>query len=87
MHTNYKRNIHTLYVKNYEVHEYEGSELNGTQWLMVYANYVSSVGKNTNAIKKNTEPLLGSSTEVRLEVNAEKTKSPECRAVSRFKDR
>jgi hypothetical protein len=42
--------------------------------LQVYADDVNLLGDNIDTIKKNTEKLIGSSKEVRLEVNAEKTK-------------
>jgi hypothetical protein len=50
-----------------------GLKWNRTQ-LLVYVDDVNLFGDNINAIKKNTEALIGTSKEVGLEVNAEKTK-------------
>jgi hypothetical protein len=51
----------------------EGLILNGTQ-LMAYADDVNVVGRNIDAIQKNTKAILDASKEVGLEVNPEKTK-------------
>jgi hypothetical protein len=49
-------------------------KLNGPHHLLVYADDVNLPGDNKETIKKNTETLTGSSKEVVLQVNAEKTK-------------
>jgi hypothetical protein len=51
-----------------------GLKLNGTHRLLVYADDVNLLGDNIDTIKKNTQTLIDSSTEVGLEVNTEKTK-------------
>jgi hypothetical protein len=45
-----------------------GLKLNGTHQLLVYANVVNLLGDNihVDAIKKNTETLIGASKEVGL---------------------
>jgi hypothetical protein len=53
---------------------HRGLKLNGTYQQFVYADYVNLLGYNKDTIKKNTETLIDASKEVRLEVNAEKTK-------------
>jgi hypothetical protein len=47
--------------------------MNETHQLLDYADDINLLGENTN-IKRSTETLLDASTEVDLEVNAEKTK-------------
>jgi hypothetical protein len=51
-----------------------GLKLNGTNKLLVNADYVTLLGDITNPIKKNTEALFVTSREVGLETNTEKSK-------------
>jgi hypothetical protein len=50
------------------------SKLNGTQQLLVCADDVDILGGRVHTIKENGEPLIVSSTETGLEVNADKSK-------------
>jgi hypothetical protein len=52
----------------------DGLELNGTHQLLVCADDDNVLGGSVLIVKENTETLLFSSKEIRLEVNAEKTK-------------
>jgi hypothetical protein len=49
-------------------------QLNGTHWLLVYADDVNLLGNSINTIKENTETLILVRRDVGLEINAEKTK-------------
>jgi hypothetical protein len=51
-----------------------GLKLNGRHQLLVYADDVNLLCDDIQTIKKNTQNLIDSSTEVGLEVNTEKTK-------------
>ena len=49
-------------------------KLNGTHHLLVYADNVHILGGSVHTIKENTEALVVTSKEIRLEVNADKIK-------------
>jgi hypothetical protein len=49
-------------------------ELNGKYHLLIYADDVNFSGDRVNTIKENTETALGASSDIGLEINAEKTK-------------
>jgi hypothetical protein len=51
-----------------------GTEIKGTYQLLVYADDVNLLADNIDTIKKNTETLMDTNTDVDLEVNEEKTK-------------
>jgi hypothetical protein len=51
-----------------------GFEFRATNQLLVHADGINLLGDSINTIKDNTEPLLGASRDVGLEINAEKTK-------------
>jgi hypothetical protein len=48
-------------------------ELNGTKRLLVYAGDTNLLDDSINTMKENTETLLGASSDVGLEISAEKT--------------
>ena len=50
----------------------DGLKLNGTQQLLVYADYVNILGESVNIIKENAEALIVASKEIGLEVNVVK---------------
>jgi hypothetical protein len=52
----------------------EGSKLNGTHQLLVYADDVNILGGSICSIKKNAEDLVVARKEICLAANAEKTK-------------
>jgi hypothetical protein len=51
-----------------------GPKLNGIHQLLTYGDDVNLLGDNIGTIKKNTQTLIGSSKEVGLEINVQKTK-------------
>jgi hypothetical protein len=51
-----------------------GLKLNGTHWLLAYADDVNLLGDNIDTVKKKTETLIDASKEVGPEINIEKTK-------------
>jgi len=52
----------------------DGLKVNGTHQLLVYVDYVNTLGGSIRTIEKNTEALLVYSKGIGLEVNADKTK-------------
>jgi hypothetical protein len=52
----------------------DGLKLNNTHKLLVYADDVNILGGSVHAIKKNTEALSVDNMEIRLHMNADKTK-------------
>jgi len=53
-------------------------KLNGTQQLLLYANYVNILGNSVHTIKENAEVLLIGRKKNGLEVNAEKISALSC---------
>jgi hypothetical protein len=51
-----------------------GLKLNGTHWLLVYADDVNLLGDNIDTVNKNTETLNDADKAVGLEVNVKKIK-------------
>jgi hypothetical protein len=66
------------YALNYAIREVQeiqvGLKLNEANQLLVYADDVNLLDDSVNTIKENREILLGTSRDVVLEINAEKTK-------------
>jgi len=52
----------------------DGSKLNGTYPVVVYADYFNILGGNVHTVKENAEVLVVASKETALKVNADKTK-------------
>ena len=52
----------------------DDSQFNDIHQLLVYADDINTLGRSIHTIKKNTEFLVIASKEIRLEVNADKTK-------------
>jgi hypothetical protein len=50
------------------------SMLNGTHWLLIYADGVNILGGSVHTIKNNTVSLVVASNKIGLKVNADKTK-------------
>jgi len=51
-----------------------GLKLNGVHQLLAYADDVNILGGSIHTVKKNAEALVAATKEIRLEVNAHKTK-------------
>jgi len=54
---------------------HDGLKLNVTHHLVIYADGVNILGRSVHTIKKNAEAIVVASKKIRLEVNADKTKS------------
>ena len=52
----------------------DGLKLNGTHQRLAYADDVNILGGSVHTVKKNAEALVVASNEIRIEVNADKTK-------------
>jgi hypothetical protein len=52
----------------------DGLNLNGTHQLLAYADDVNILGGSVHTVKENAEALVVATKEMRLEVNADKTK-------------
>jgi len=52
----------------------DGSQLNFTHQLLVYAGYVNTLGGRAHIMEENTEVLILSRKEIGLEINADKAK-------------
>ena len=51
-----------------------GLKISGTHQFLVYADDVKVLGGSVHTVKENAEALIVASKEIRLEVNADKTK-------------
>ena len=60
-------------IKRVQVNQ-NGLKLNGTHQLLAYADDVNILGGSARTVKENVEALLVATKEIRLEVNADKTK-------------
>jgi hypothetical protein len=60
-------------IKKVQVNQ-DGLKLNGTHQLLAYADDVNILGGSVHTVKKNAEALVVATTEIELEVNADKTK-------------
>ena len=52
----------------------DGLKLNGTHQLLAYTNDVNILGGSIHTLKENTEALVAATSEIGLEVSADKTK-------------
>jgi hypothetical protein len=60
-------------IKRVQVNQ-DGLKLNGTLQLLAYADDVNILGGSVYTVKENAEALIVATKEIRLEVNADKTK-------------
>jgi hypothetical protein len=65
--------IITYNIRRVQVNQ-DGLKLNGTHQLLAYADDVNILGGSIRAVKENAEALVVAAKEIRLEVNADKTK-------------
>ena len=62
-----------------------GLKLNGTHWILVYADGINILGRSVLTMKKNTKALVVASKGVEPEVHDHVSRS-ECRAKSQYED-
>jgi len=60
-------------IKRFKVNQ-DGLKLNGTHQFLTYADDVNILGGSIHTLKENAETLVAATTEIGLEVNADKTK-------------
>jgi len=60
-------------IKRVQVNQ-AGLKLNGTRQVLAYADDVNILGGSVHTVKENAEALVVATKEIRLEVNADKTK-------------